>query len=245
MRRVLLAAAVILTGCAANPAPIIFEDNFQTDSKNWKSELENGGSVRIGNGEMDIDVPGGATVWFRPVLKGPILIDYDATAVRAGGPNDRVSDMNCFWMASDARNPDDFFAVPRSGKFADYNPLRCYYASIGGNSNTTTRFRRYIGSATTRPLLPEHDLSDARDLPTPNKTVHIQLIADGRHIEFRRDGRKVFSYDDPSPYTSGNFAIRTTQSHLKIRHLRIRQQIILTNRLFYCRSTADGPAIAG
>ena len=75
--------------------------------------------------------------------------------ISAGGKNDRVSDLNCFWMARDSRNPDDLFAVHRTGKFADYNQLLCYYVGVGGNTNTTTRFRRYIGDANTRPLLPQ------------------------------------------------------------------------------------------
>ena len=35
-------------------------------------------------------------------------------------------------MARDARSPDDLFATKRSGAFADYNPLRCYYVGLGG-----------------------------------------------------------------------------------------------------------------
>ena len=37
------------------------------------------------------------------------------------------------------------FARPRSGAFAEYNDLLTYYVGLGGNRNTTTRFRRYIG----------------------------------------------------------------------------------------------------
>src|SRR5579871_6651937 len=68
---------------------------------NWTSELEADGSVTTGGGRLVVDVPKGATIWFRPELDGPLLIQYEAVAVRAGGPNDRVSDLNCFWMAQD------------------------------------------------------------------------------------------------------------------------------------------------
>ncbi|MGA2581962.1 MAG: DUF6250 domain-containing protein [Tepidisphaeraceae bacterium] len=196
---------------------VIYSDDFSTDTGHWVSELEHGGTVAIGGGKMEIDVPRGATVWFKPMLQGPILIQYQATVISAGGPNDRVSDLNCFWMAHDARNMDDLFAVPRTGKFADYNQLLCYYVGQGGNANTTTRFRRYIGAADTRPLLPQNDLSDKEDLLTPNASQWIQLIACGNLIQYYRDGKKLFEMDDPDPYTSGNFAFRTTQNHMIVR----------------------------
>ena len=146
-----------------------------------------------------------------------MVIEYAATAVRRGGANDRVSDLNCFWMARDVRNPEDLFAIHRTGKFADYNPLLTYYVGLGGNGNTTTRFRRYVGSPTTRPLLPAHDLRAAGDLLVPNVEQHLRLVADGHRIEFHRDGRRLFQLDDPHPYTSGWFGFRTTASHLQLR----------------------------
>jgi hypothetical protein len=203
--------------------PILFADDFAQASDPWTSELENGGKISAGEGSLDIDVPAGATVWFKPVLQGPVLIQYQATAIAVGGTNDRVSDLNCFWMARDARNPGDLFAVHRSGKFADYNSLLTYYVGLGGNGNSTTRFRRYIGSPTTRPLLPQHDLRDAADLLRPNVTQLIQLVADGSLVQFYRDGHRVFELNDPQPYTSGWFAFRTTKSHLRIQSFSVRR----------------------
>src|SRR3974390_1391351 len=99
--------------------------------------------------------------------------------VRGGGPNDPVSGLPLFWMATDARSPGDLFATRRSGKFADYNRLRTYYVGQGGNGNATTRFRRYIGDATERPLLPEHDLRAPDVLLEPNAWQTVQLVALG------------------------------------------------------------------
>jgi Domain of unknown function (DUF6250) len=200
---------------------VLHADDFQSDSGQWVSELEKGGGVTFGGGQLDIDVPGGATVWFKPMLAGPVLIQYEATVIKAGGPNDRVSDLNCFWMARDSRNPADLFAVKRSGKFADYNPLLTYYVGLGGNGNTTTRFRRYIGDPVVRPLLPEHDLRDKADMISPNVSQLIQLIANGNSIEYFRDGHRLFNYDDAHAYTSGWFAFRATQNHMQIRHFRV------------------------
>ncbi len=196
-------------------------DDFSGDLGRWRPELESGGIVAVRDGALEIDVPGGCSVWFASPLEGPLLIIYAATAVSAGGPNDRVSDLNCFWMATDTRSPGDLLATIRSGKFADYDQLRCYYVGLGGNGNSTTRFRRYIGQTGNRPLLAEHDLSAKEFLLVPNARQTIQLVAAGGTIGYYRDGRQLFAYDDPAPYTRGWFAFRTVASHFEIRHFRV------------------------
>ncbi|HVU38514.1 MAG TPA: DUF6250 domain-containing protein [Opitutales bacterium] len=229
--------ALLICGCA-HPATLsasldprfqvgetLFSDDFQRDDGLWVAELEKGGAVKIGGGRMEIEVPGGGSVWFRPELSSPVLIEYDATLLQGGGPHDRVSDLNCFWMAQDSRSPGDIFATRRTGKFTDYDQLRCYYVGQGGNTNTTTRFRRYIGVADNRPLLPENDLHDARFLLQPNVQQHLTLIACGRLIQYYRDGQKIFELTDPAPYTRGWFAIRTTQSHLTVENFFVRRLI--------------------
>jgi hypothetical protein len=198
-------------------------DDFAHGLEQWRAELENGGTVKAADGAMDIDVPRGCSVWFKQPFSGPVIISYEATAVKKQGANDRVSDLNCFWMAQDSRSPGDLFATPRTGKFSDYDPLRCYYVGLGGNSNTTTRFRRYIGQAGNRPLLPEQDLSAQEYMLAPNVAQRIDLLAAGNAIAYFRDGRRIFTYDDPQPYQNGWFAFRTTRSHLRIRHFIVRR----------------------
>lgn len=65
----------------------------------WHVEAERCGKIAAEHGTLDIDVPAGATIWFKPELRGHIAITFDVTALDAGGKNDRVSDVNCFWMA--------------------------------------------------------------------------------------------------------------------------------------------------
>jgi hypothetical protein len=141
--------------------------------------------------------------------------------VQAGGKNDRMSDLNVFWMASDARSPQDLFATRRSGAFADYNRLLTYYVGQGGNSNTTTRFRRYIGEQDNRPLLPQHDLRTPDVLLKPNVARTLQLVASGSVIQYYDDGKLLFDFRDPAPYTRGHFAFRTVNSHIQIRDFRV------------------------
>jgi hypothetical protein len=200
---------------------LLFQDDFENGLDQWQVEVELPGKITAQDGVLDIEVPGGATLWFRHELKGPVAIVFDATAVAAGGQHDRVSDLNCFWMA---RNKDGFapvYARTRSGKFAAYNDLLAYYVGLGGNGNTTTRFRRYIGDPEVRPLLPQHDLSARETLLEPNRRQTISIISEGTRIRYLRDDQLLFDHHDPDPYTSGWFALRTTQSHLRIQELRI------------------------
>jgi hypothetical protein len=212
---------LVLAGCASQPAArtLLLHDDFESTA-DWSIEAEQPARVSAANGVLDIDSPAGCTVWFKHKLNGPIEIEFDATAVAAGGPNDQVSDLNVFWMATN-RDGSAPLTPPRSGKFAEYNDLLTYYVGLGGNRNTTSRFRRYIGDPQSRPLLPEHDLKSPEVLLMPNQRQHITLIADGGRIEYRRDGRTLFTYDDPAPYVQGWFAIRTTYSHLRIERLKI------------------------
>jgi hypothetical protein len=214
------ASAWLLAGCASQPpGPLLFQDDFAAADQ-WIIEAEQPAGVIAANGVLDLDTPAGLTLWFKPRLEGSLAIEFEATAVSEGGANDEVSDLNVFWMATNADGSAPF-STPRSGKFAEYNDLRTYYVGLGGNRNTTTRFRRYIGDPNLRPLLPEHDLSGGEVLLVPNRRQTITLIADGQSIEFRRDGKTLFRFMDDAPYHAGWFALRTTRSHLRIERLRI------------------------
>lgn len=91
---------------------------------------------------------------------------------------------------------------------------------MGGNDNTTTRFRRYAGDGT-KPLLPEHDLREKRFLLEPNRTYRLRIVVRGGRTEFWRDGEAIFTFADPAPLAEGWFALRTVKSHLEIRDFRV------------------------
>lgn len=215
------AVVALLAGCVAPAERADLPADVMNDFRHWAVEAEQPARTSLRHGVLDIDAPAGITVWLAHELTGPVRIDFDATAVSAGGPNDQVSDLNVFWMAHDA----DGTPVPgaRHGRFAEYDDLLTYYVGLGGNRNTTSRFRRYVGEPGNRPLLPRHDLADASALLVPNRRQHITLIANGQHVEYRRDGRPLFVYEDPAPYARGWFALRTTFSHLRIENVRIRR----------------------
>ncbi len=195
---------------------ILYTDDFSMDLSNWLAE---GIQPELINGGMELDTPVGTTVWFRPRLSGNILIEYDVTVIDANGPNDRVSDLNCFWMATDPANPADLFAQSerRGGTFKNYDNLNLYYVGYGGNTNTTTRFRRYCDSQ--RVLLGEY--TDPGHLIIPNREYHIRLVVFDNIVEYYIDGERLFHYYDPEPFSEGHFGLRTVQNHLAMDNFRV------------------------
>ncbi|MHA0318593.1 DUF6250 domain-containing protein [Sphingomonas melonis] len=211
--RALLLAAVVVAAPSASARETL---------SRWRIEAEPGAKVTLlRGGVIDIDAADGVTLWYARPLTGPVAIDYDVMGVQAGGPHDAVSDVNAFWMAQDPAVPGgSVLARPRNGAFAQYDTLKTYYVGIGGNRNTTTRMRRYVGRTGDRPLLPEHDRSDAAAMLVPNRWTHIRLIAKGQEIAVERDGVRLFTMHDAAPYTRGWFGLRTTRSHLRVRNVR-------------------------
>ncbi|NQE64894.1 DUF6250 domain-containing protein [Caulobacter sp. RHG1] len=212
----------LLAGLAAAPfaGRPLHVDDFRDGLRQWAIEAEKPATVTAQNDVLDIIAPSGLTAWFRPELTGPVAIAYEAKAVSEGGPWDRVSDLNAFWMAREADGGSPL-KHPRSGAFADYDTLQTYYVGQGGNANTSTRFRRYVGRAGDRPMLPRHNHAAADEMLTPNRWSAVRLIADGQRIEYWSDGRRLFDLQDPQPYTRGWFALRTTQSHLRVRNFTV------------------------
>ncbi|CAH8281441.1 hypothetical protein EV196_104291 [Mariniflexile fucanivorans] len=194
---------------------LIFQENFDNGLDNWVVEQMPKGTVEVKNSKLEIDDVSGCTVWLNKKFEGPIMIEYDVFMIKNGGPNDRVSDLNCFWMATDPENPNNLFAnsEKRGGKFSNYDSLKLYYMGVGGNDNGTTRFRRYVGNGE-RPLLPQHDLKDSKYMLEPNKTYHIKIIANDGIIQYFRDDVLLAELEDANPYTSGYFGFRTVNNHM-------------------------------
>ncbi len=194
---------------------ILFIDEFYKDEGNWIVEFEKpASSYKIKDGALDINSTAGATLWYKNKLKGDIEINYDAVVVDSGGVNDRVSDLNVFWMAADPVNENLF---TRDGKFSSYDNLNLYYVGFGGNENTTTRFRKYYGGS--KPVIKEY--LDADHLLKGNKEYHVKIICKNGNTSFYINNEFYFDYSDKAPLREGYFAFRTTRSHLKIRNFKV------------------------
>jgi hypothetical protein len=198
----------------------------KSDLSYFKIETEiNNSEVTIKENALDIDAIKGATVWFKEKLYAPVQIEYKAVVVKEGGPNDRVSDLNCFFMAIDPICPSDISKCPdslRTGKFRDYHRLRTYYVGYGGHDNTKTRMRRYPGYSGERPLLSQHDLGHP-ELIKPNDTIVVSIQIHKDNMSYSHDGRLIFEMKDNLPYTEGWFSFRTVRNHMRILDFKVSQ----------------------
>lgn len=210
-------------GYAQTPGKLIYADNFSKslDSKNWIAEIEpkpDGVSkVYTKNNALILNTKGGVTVWLNKVLQGNIQIEYDRQVLVDTGKNDRLSDFNQFWMATDPQNPNLF---TRNGKFEAYDNLQLYYVGMGGNTNKTNRFRKYLTNGT-KPVIKEY--LDAPHLLKANTVYHIKTIVNKGVTSFWVNGECYFTYIDPEPLTSGYFGFRSTWSRQEIKNLKIYQ----------------------
>lgn len=224
MNRNLLLLAGILMMTFTSKAQIseetgtpVFADNFSKgfDSAVWVAEVasEPNSSVYVRNGKLVLDTKGGVTVWLRMPLNNNYTIEYDRTVMLDTGTNDRISDLNQFWAASDPRNANLF---TRHGVLESYDSLQLYYVGMGGNTNKTTRFRKYQGNGE-RTLLQE--FTDKTHLLLPNKTYHVKTIVKNGTTSFWIDGELFFYYTDPNPLPPGYFGLRSTKSRQEIDNL--------------------------
>jgi rhamnogalacturonan endolyase len=196
--------------------PLLHQDDFSGPLKGYVAEYAQkpGNVIANRDGRLMMDVDSGATVWLDKPLAGNVQITYTRRVVVAGGKNDRLSDFNHFWMARDPHNANLF---TRSGKFEDYDNLDMYYVGFGGNTNKTTRLRRYGDDK--RVLIGEH--VDAAHLLKPNHDYTVEIAVYNGCTRMLVDGEEYFSYRDPQPFTSGYFGVRTTWSRQTVDDLKI------------------------
>jgi rhamnogalacturonan endolyase len=172
-------------------------------------------SVYTDHGKLILDTKGGVTVWVNKRLEGNIKIEYKRKVLTEDKINDRLSDLNTFWMAQDPLNPNLF---TRNGVLERYDSLRLYYVGMGGNTNSTTRFRKYEGNGT-RTLIQEY--KDADHLLKKDKEYKITIIVKDGVSSYFVDDVLYFTYKDPNPITAGYFGFRSTWSRQEISQLRI------------------------
>ena len=202
-------------------------------NKYWRVESEASDyQVTFSGDTCELVAPKGLTLWRKEKLRADCAVEYDVQVVvespspTVGGrrDSDRLSDMNCFWLASDPNARDIWKRAGwRSGIFTRCYTLQMYYLGYGGNYNTTTRFRRYTGdergvdSTAFRPsILTEY--TDSAHLLRPNHWYHIRLQTLGGRTQMYVDGECIVDYLDPDPLAEGWFGFRTTLSHTRITH---------------------------
>ena len=192
-------------------------------AQKWSIEAEDRAStVTWTDGMADIVATRGLTLWCADRMEGNTTIEYEARIVtdprftNADGTQ-RVSDLNCFWMAQKRGG--------MGARFENNYANTLYYIGYGGNSNTTTRFRRYTGDrrgvtdASFRPIV-QTEYTDATHLLVPDHWYRIRLEQTDGHARCYVDGKLIVDYADPQPLTSGYFAFRTTAAHAQLRNFK-------------------------
>lgn len=221
--RKLISFLALITVCtiafAANPATSGL--NAKEFKKYWVVESEGPYNVTFRGDTAEFTAPKGLSVWRKEKMSGRTVIEYDAQVVTEG-PDDRLSDLNCFWMASDPNAPDPWKNLSkRGGKFLNSYTLQLYYLGYGGNHNSTTRFRRYNGDErgvddpAYRPAIIK-EYTDADHLLKEGKWYHIKITHDGLRTQYFIDGERIVDFRDPAPLTEGWFAFRTTLSRTRL-----------------------------
>ena len=208
----------------------VFSSTLSAQNRLWTLEAESPKTSITWRGDTaDIISPQGTTLWWKEKMKGNVVIEYDARVVVEDGLKEewnRLSDLNCFWMASDPKASDVFARMKqRGGKFVNTYNLQLYYLGFGGNYNKTTRFRRYTGDAKAvedasfRPAILK-EYTDAPHLLKPNHWYHIKLECRDGRVKYWIDGECLVNYCDPHPLTEGWFGFRTTLSHTQLCHFK-------------------------
>ncbi|MEI6751836.1 MAG: DUF6250 domain-containing protein [Paludibacter sp.] len=203
-----------------NAGKLLYSDNFNKELSNWTAEFEipETSGLKLVDSKLDLVSSRGATVWFNKKLSGNIMITYDEVLIEAGGTNDRVSDMNVFWMATDPANPEAM--IKRDGKFSSYDNLNLYYAGVGGHYNKFTRFRKY-NSDGNKPVLKEYN--DAAHLLVGNKKYSIKIIINNGFVQYYLNDELYWELKDETPYKEGYFGFRTTISHQQFENFKVYQ----------------------
>ena len=201
--------------------------NARQFHKYWKVESESPDyKVTFRGDTAEIVSPKGLTLWRKEKMSGKVTIEYDACVI-SETEKDRLSDLNCFWMASDPKYPDNLWKREkwRNGIFLNCYSLQLYYLGYGGNHNSTTRFRRYDGNEAgitdpqARPAVLK-EYTDAEHLLKANHWYHIKITNENNRVSYYIDGKRLVDFRDAKPLTEGWFGFRTTLSRTRITNFR-------------------------
>lgn len=157
-----------------------------------------------------MDTRAGMTVWLRRSLGGAYRIEFLRQVLVAGQGNDRLSDMNVFWAAHD---PGQSQLLHRDGVLESYDSMATFYVGMGGNSNTTTRFRHYDGLGN-RQLLGE--LLSPPHLLEAGRIYRIRIDVSSASTRYWVDEDLVFEQPLDGLPAAGYFGFRSVWSRQAI-----------------------------
>jgi len=202
---------------------LLFQEQFEMplDTSFWKVEKSPKSTEMVvaNNHQLLINTYEGATIWYSKPLPADVYISFNRIILIDSGKNDRLSDCNVFFMATDTK-PQRMFN--RNSNFVSYDSLSMYYVGVGGNYNTTTRFRKY-GFDGSKNIIGEY--TDSAHLLKPNTNYFIEITCLNGRVEYKVNGELFFQFQDPKPLLGGYFAFRSTRSRQVISNFQVYQLI--------------------
>lgn len=206
-------AEIVRCQSTAHQYSFTWGQDQQGQALRWRVEQENPQqtTLLLTPDSLVMESAAGLTVWLDMPLTNSYRISFSRELLIDDHPYDRLSDMNVFWAAHDPLRADLF---TREGRLDEYDNLNLYYAGIGGNWNTTTRFRHYNGRGE-RPLLGEFTEGERRLKPHHQYRTVIEVLPKSTQLWI--DGELWFSAAYATPPPPGYFAFRTVWSRQVIR----------------------------
>lgn len=206
----------------AQPATAIEQDDFSAlDSQRWRIETQDpaGSGVYVEQQRLIMDTRAGMTAWLDRPLRGTYRIEFLRQVLVAGQANDRLSDMNLFWGAHEPGLATGQLQLKqRNGVLEAYDSMASWYVGMGGNGNSTTRFRWYDGSGE-RHLLGEHLEADYLLEAGRIYRVRVEVTAD--QTAYWVDDRLMFRQALQGRPTDGYFGFRSVWSRQAISRFRV------------------------
>lgn len=213
-----------------NREPLLSQPEEGIDTCLWVVEDHSDKAVFQTRGDtIEISTPKGLTLWYKPRMTGDYEITYSACMPMDGDPNDRLSDLNCFWGANDPQHPDNLFSRSeyRHGIFQRYKTLTLFYVGYGGNYNSTTRFRQYYSGLPeqndkeVRPVIKEY--TDPEHLLKAGKWYHIRIVVKEDTSRFYVNDELLFTRKMKPQEADGNYGLRLLENHVLFVGFKVKQ----------------------
>ena len=201
-----LALCVMSSSLQADTLPSYLDS--KSFAAHWTIESESPDyRIQFLGDTLEVTSPKGMTIWRNERMEGRTIIEYDACLMDEGREEDRVSDLNCFWMATDPMANDGSVFTrmkQRQGVFKNCYTLQLYYLGYGGNYNKT-KCAQPVATHPHRSRWLTNPLLHRRGMPCglPRSTTFDQrMVRRAYHLEPPASHKLLLSYPTSLRITS-------------------------------------------
>jgi hypothetical protein len=200
----LRAAEDLTVGTFEVKADLVYQEDFSSDPKKWKSEGR--GKVWAENGRLQMDATGvEMTAWCPYEMSGDLLITYEALIL---DPSD-ANNINFFFMATGTEG-QDVRKLRLSGAYKEYHQLPNYIMTFTAGY---TRLRRNPGF---------NLVSENTEVKALAQTEYeLAILIQGNRIRCFINDIPVHVYTEETPLRKGRVAFRSWHTRLWWDNLKI------------------------